>query len=268
MLGTIIGDIVGSPYEHSSEPMKSKDFPWFTEQCRFTDDTVTTVAVAMAILEGKQAPGGYTEPLRRQLKYWCRKYPDVGFGSYFRAWFLRDADEPYGSYGNGAAMRVAPAAWAARSIAEAQELAELTAVVTHNHPEAIKGAVAVSSALYMARTGSDMQSIRAYIRAHFYPLREKLDEIRPSYLFTTHTAESVPQAIEAFLESDSFEDAVNGAVSLGGDTDTQGAMAGAMAEGMYGVSAGCWERAVGYLPQDIREAVKQFQRIYMNSILD
>ena len=145
MKGTILGDIVGSPYEFCASPVKTKDFVWFAEGSRFTDDTVTTVAVAAALAEGKESRCGYIGPLRRQLKYWCRRYPNAGFGRQFACWFSSDDSAPYGSYGNGAAMRVAPAAWVGRSLDEAQALAEITALVTHDHPEAVQGAVAVAA---------------------------------------------------------------------------------------------------------------------------
>ncbi|MCH4178876.1 MAG: ADP-ribosylglycohydrolase family protein [Megasphaera sp.] len=263
MLGTMIGDIVGSSFERSAVPMKNRDFTWFGPGSHFTDDTVTTVAVAAALLEGKQSHCGYIDPLRRHLRYWCRKYPHCGYGRLFEQWFLADQGAPYGSYGNGAAMRVAPAAWAGSSLDEVQALAELTAVVSHDHPEAVKGAVAVASAVYLARTGKTKDEIRTYVQQYFYPLNRTIDEIRPGYQFTSAAAQSVPEAIEAFLDSVDFSDAIRNAVSLGGDTDTQAAMAGAIAEAYFGVPAELWQKAQTYIPADMQKIILSFRQEFM-----
>lgn len=262
MLGAIIGDIVGSAYEHQWKPMKQKDFPWFTADCHFTDDTVTTIAVADALMLGKTRKCGYLTPLRDRMRYWCRQYRDVGFGGYFRQWFLLDDAEPYGSYGNGAAMRVSPVAWVGKDLDEVQELAELTAAISHDHDEAIRGAVAVASAIYLARTKRSKEDIRAFIQQYFYPLQQTLDDIRPTYAFTSDTAHSVPEAIEAFLESTSFIDAIANAVSLGGDTDTQAAMAGAIAEAYYGIPAEVQTKALAYIPQGMQQVIQRFYDTY------
>ena len=264
MKGTILGDIIGSPYEFCPSPIKTKTFAWFAEGTRFTDDTVTTVAVASALAEGRELRCGYIGPLRRQLKYWCRQYSHAGFGRQFSCWFSSDSNAPYGSYGNGAAMRVAPAAWVGGSLDEVQALAEITALVTHDHPEAVQGAVAVASAIYLARMGNSKDDIRAYIRRYFYSLPESLDEIRQGYAFTCRTADSVPEAIEAFLESSSLCDAICNAVSLGGDTDTQAAIAGSIAEAFYGgVPEPLWQKAQTYLPRDMQAVISNFEARYM-----
>lgn len=263
MIGTIIGDIAGSPFERQADGVKTKDFLWFGPTAHFTDDTVTTIAVAAALMEGKQSHCGYVEPLRRQLRYWCRNYPDVGFGRLFKKWFFDDAAEPYGSYGNGAAMRVAPAAWVGQSLDEVQALAELTAVVSHDHPKAIKGSVAVASAIYLARTKSDKNDIRSYIQRYFYPLDKTVDDIRPDYVFTSSSEDSVPQAIESFLDSVDFADSIRNAVSLGGDTDTQAAIAASIAEPFFGVPDELWSKAQTYLPKDITDVVASFQTEFM-----
>ncbi len=265
MQGTIIGDIAGSAYEFCTPPVKTKNFIWFGPNAHITDDTVTTIAVAAALMEGKREPGSYTDQLRRKLRYWCRQYPNAGFGSAFFTWFQSDHMEPYGSYGNGAAMRVSPAAWVGSTLDEVQELAELTAVVTHDHPEAVKGAVAVASVIYLARTGSNKEAIARYIRQYFYPLAETLADIRKTYTFTCRTGDSVPQAIEAFLESCDFADAIAGAVSLGGDTDTQAAIAGAVGEAYYGVPASLWQQAQPYVPQPLHTVLQSFMHQYMNT---
>lgn len=264
MLGTILGDIIGSPYEHhKTHPMKTKDFPLFSERCRFTDDTVTTIAVAEALMQGKKDRHGYVTPLRNRLRYWCRKYPNAGFGGFFRKWFMKEHAAPYGSFGNGAAMRVSPAGWVGQNLDEVQELAELTAVVSHDHEQAIVGAMAVASAIYLARIGTSKDEIRAYIQAHWYPLDTSVDDIRPDYSFAVDTAHSVPEAITCFLESTSFEDAVRNAVSLGGDTDTQAAMAGSIAEAYYGIPKELEQKGYLYLPDEMRHVVTLFQDQYM-----
>lgn len=269
MLGAILGDIIGSPYEHRMvRPMKSKDFPLFGKRCHFTDDTVTTIAVAEALMIGKRDRHGYVTPLRDRLQYWCRQYPNVGFGGLFRKWFMKDHAAPYGSFGNGAAMRVAPAGWVGENLDEAQELAELTAVVSHDHPQAIIGAIAVASAIYLARVGTSKEEIRSYIQDHFYPLDKSVDDIRPTYSFICDTEHSVPEAITCFLESESFEDAIRNAVSLGGDTDTQAAMAGAMAEAYYGIPKELAVTGWNYLPDGMRRVVQDFHDQYMTEPKD
>lgn len=263
MKGTIIGDIIGSPYEFAKIPVKNKDFVWFAPACHVTDDTVTTIAVAAALQEGKETRQGYIGPLRRQLKYWCRLYPNAGFGARFKQWFMSDEIEPYGSYANGAAMRVAPAAWVGQSLDEVQALAEITALVTHDNDEAVQGAVAVASAIYLGRMKTPKEEIRAYLQQYFYPLTQSLDAVRPAYAFTCRTKDSVPQALEAFLESTDFVDAINNAVSLGGDTDTQAAIAGAVAEAYYGVPEPLWQQAKAYLPKPMQQVLAAFAAVYM-----
>ncbi len=264
MLGAIVGDIIGSPYESRLRRIKTKDFPLFSAASHFTDDTVTTLAIGAAIIEAKENKTGYTQRFCDQMKYWCRKYPEVGFGRCFIEWFMGTSQAPYGSYGNGAAMRVSPVAWAGRTLAEVQSLAELTAVVSHNHPEAIKGAVAVATAIYLARKGQSKDEIRAYMQYYFYPLDKHLVEIRPDYHFSSRTKDSVPQAIECFLESRDFEDAVRNAVSLGGDSDTQAAIAGSIAEAFYGgVPEPIWNEAAKVLTPDLLQLVHVFQDQFM-----
>lgn len=261
MWGAIIGDIAGSTYERRSrrqEAIENEKYPFFPEGSRFTDDTVTTVAVATAMLTGLSEKTGITRPLCRELRYWCRRYPHAGFGPAFKDWFRADDIPPYGSWGNGAAMRVSPAGWLGRDLGEVRMLAELSAVVTHNCEEAVRGAIAVASAIFLARTGADMAAIRKYLQDYYYPLGRTLAEIRPTYRFSSRTAASVPEAIEAFLESTGFEDAIRKAISLGGDADTQGAIAGSIAEAYYGVPEELMAQAASFLPDDIRRQVDIF----------
>jgi len=224
MIGAIAGDIIGSVYE--AHPIKTEDFPLFSPGCRFTDDTVMTVATADAILTGKGYAAAYKE--------WGRLYPHAGYGGMFRQWLRSDDSKPYNSFGNGSAMRVSPVGFAFDSLDKVLEEAKKSAEVTHNHPEGIKGAQAVAAAIYLARTGKGKKEIKDYIETTFdYDLSATLTEIRPGYRFDPTCRGSVPQAVIAFLESSSYEDAVRKAISLGGDTDTQACITGGIAQAYY-----------------------------------
>ncbi len=231
MYGAIIGDIAGSKYEWHS--IKTKDFPLLSEGCRFTDDTVMTVAVAKALLTAREEQRSFKEVLVKTMQDFGRRYPRAGYGGRFRDWILAEDPKPYGSFGNGSAMRVSPCGLIAVTLAEALALAKASAEVTHDHPEGIKGAEAVAAAVFLAKCGSSREEIRDCIREHYYPLDKTLDEIRPGYRFEVSCQKSVPEAIQAFLESESYEDAIRGAISLGGDSDTQAAIAGAIAWSYY-----------------------------------
>ena len=225
MLGAIAGDIVGSRFE--ADPIKTTDFELFHPDCRFTDDSVLTLAVADHILHGSD--------LVDTLKDYFNRYPNAGYGMGFAQWALSSSREPYYSFGNGSAMRVSPVGFACDSLDEVLKRARATAEVTHNHPEGIKGAQATAAAIFLARTGNSKDEIKDYVEAEFqYDLSESLDAIRPNYTFDASCQGSVPQAIIAFLESESFEDAVRKAVSLGGDSDTQACIAGGIAHAFYG----------------------------------
>ncbi len=242
MLGAIIGDVAGSVYEFSSH--KSKHFEFFCDESRLTDDSMMTVAIACACKESNLSDESDFKSL---AVYWMRKigrmYPRAGYGGMFYRWLRSDSMTAYNSFGNGSAMRVSPVAWAARSLDEAERLAAWSAEVTHNHPEGIKGAKAVAAATYLARVGKSKEKIKAYIEANYYKLDFTLEEIRPEYSFDVTCQGSVPQAIKCFLEATDFEDSIRNAVSLGGDCDTQAAMAGAISEAFYGV------------PQELEKAV-------------
>lgn len=225
MWGAIAGDVIGSVYEH--RPVKRTDFALFSDASRFTDDTVLTVATAEVLLEA----GDYHEAYQR---YFAR-YPGSGFGGLFAQWAAAGAAEPYNSFGNGSAMRVSPVGWACESLEAVLAEAERSAAVTHDHPEGIKGAQAVAAAVFLASTGESRETIRRRIGELFgYDLGRRLAEIRPGYTFDVTCQGSVPEALIAFLESGDFEEAVRNAVSLGGDADTQAAIAGAVAEAFYG----------------------------------
>lgn len=251
MLGAIIGDIVGSRFEFSSE--KTKDFDFFDEYCRFTDDTVMTIAVGCACNEAVYDEEAFKESLREHMRELGRMYPDAGYGGNFYTWLLGETKNAYGSYGNGSGMRVSPCAWVGESLEEVRRLARWSAEITHDHPEGIKGAEAIASAVFLARTGSSKDEIRAYIEENFYELDFSLDEIRPTYSFDVTCQGSCPQAIMCFLEGEDFEDTVRNAVSLGGDCDTIGAMAGAIAEAYFGIPAEIEEEGISYLDDYLQD---------------
>lgn len=224
MLGAIAGDIAGSAYE--DRPVKRKDVSLFGPLATFTDDTVLTIAVADALL-GDRDYG-------RALRTYTRRHPLRGYGSHFLRWAVVPAMGPYNSFGNGSAMRVSPVAWAFDSQDDVLREAARTAECTHNHPEGVKGAQATALAVFLARNGEDKESIRQRISGRFgYDLSRTVDEIRPGYAFDVTCQGSVPEAIVAFLDSHSYEDALRNAVSLGGDSDTQACIAGAIAEAFY-----------------------------------
>ncbi len=248
MLGSIIGDIVGSVYEFNN--FRSKDFmPLFHRRAAFTDDTVCTVAIADALVNARDPA--------EALKDWGQRYwENGGWGRSFALWLGSDTLEPYNSYGNGAAMRVAPAALLATSLDEAIEFAYQVTAVTHNHPEGMKGAAATAAAGYLARTGSSQSVIRGYIAETFgYDMTRTVDEIRPTYRFNETCQQTVPEALTCVLEADSFEDAIRNAISIGGDSDTIGAIAGGVAEAMFGIPDDIAERGWSGLPQEMREVL-------------
>ena len=225
MLGAIAGDVIGSSYEWRRT--KRQDFSLFTPHSTFTDDTVLTVAVADCILHGKDYATAFKE--------YGRRYPNAGYGGMFLGWLASESLAPYNSFGNSSAMRVSPVGFAFSSLDEVLREAERSAAVTHNHPEGVKGAQAIASAIYLARSERNKEKIRKYVEDIFgYNLHQTLDEIRPRYGFDETCQGSVPEAIIAFLESTDYEDAVRKAVSLGGDSDTLACMAGGIAQAYYG----------------------------------
>lgn len=257
MLGALIGDIVGSVYEFA--PIKTKNFEFISAKSRITDDSVLTLATADAILHGY----GYM-PV---YKYWGRCYPRAGYGRNFYEWCMSDSDKKGTSYGNGSAMRVSPLGWACGTLKKARKEAQKSAEPSHNSPEGIKGAESVASAVFLARTGKSKDEIKEYIEKEFgYDLSRNLDDIREGYTHKQSCQESVPEALIAFLESSDFEDAVANAVSLGGDSDTQGCIAGAVAEAFYGSVSKRWVRMLNILlPRDVFALVEEFNKKYMDS---
>ncbi len=236
MIGAILGDMIGSPYEFDMGS-KTKIFPLFIEKSEFTDDSVMTVAVAEALMDSM---GKSDEEIRQTLVHsmhkWGARYPDAGYGSMFYYWLHSNDPKPYGSFGNGSAMRVSSAGWLFDTLEETRRIARLTAEVTHNHPEGIKGAEATACAIYLARTGRWKGEIRDFVIHEFgYDLSRTCDEIRPDYYHVESCQKTVPEAITAFLEGTVFEDVIRTAVSLGGDCDTLTCIAGSIAEAFYGI---------------------------------
>ena len=258
MLGALIGDIAGSRFEWHNQ--KSKDFTLFHETCHFTDDSVMTLAVAQALLECGENFTGLEQRVIATMQAWGRAYPHVGYGDRFQHWLLQEQPQPYNSYGNGSAMRVSGCGWAGKSLEQVKRLAAQVTRVTHNHPEGLKGAEATAVAIYLARTGSSKEEIRSYVEKHYYVLDFTLDDIREDYSFDVSCQGSVPQALEAFLESTSFEDAIRKAISLGGDSDTIAAIAGSVAEAYYGVPMALREQALTYLDEELLQQVELFEQ--------
>ncbi len=260
MIGAILGDMIGAPYEFDRSP-KTKAFPLFGPGTGFTDDSVMTVAVAEALMdtEGRDEDA-IRAALVSAMRRWGRRYPDAGYGGRFYAWLFAKTPAPYGSYGNGSAMRVSAAGWLCGTIEETRRIARLTAEVTHNHPEGIRGAEATASAIFLARTGAGKDEIRATIERVFgYDLSRTCDEFRPAYRHVESCQETVPEAITAFLEGEGFEDVLRTAVSLGGDCDTLTCITCSIAEAFYGVpeemAAECRRR----LSADMRSVLERFE---------
>ena len=263
MIGAILGDMIGCPYEFDRSP-KVKVFPLFNRHSEFTDDSVMTIAVAEALMDtlGKTDDEEIKTVLAASMQKWGHLYPDAGYGGMFYQWLQARKPEPYGSFGNGSAMRVSSAGWLYDTLEETRHTARLTAEVTHNHPEGIKGAEAAASAIYLAHSGSSKEEIRDYIIREFgYDLSRTCDQIRPSYRHVETCQKTVPEAITAFLEGTDFEDVIRTAVSLGGDCDTLTCIAGGMAEAMYGVPEEIEAEGRKRLPEDMLAVLDRFAEL-------
>ena len=260
MYGAILGDIIGSPFEFDRGD-KTKDFKLFSRRSHFTDDSVMTLAVCEALLKVGQdaAVKEIEDAVISSMQSWGRRYPHEGYGGYFRRWLTARHPEPYNSFGNGSAMRVSAVGWLYDSLEKTRTVAKATANVTHNHPEGIKGAEATASAIFMARNSSSKEEIKNYIENEFhYDLNRTLNEIRPGYHMDETCQKTVPEAIIAFLEAKDFEDAIRNAVSLGGDTDTLGAITGSIAEAYFGISETLISECRNRINKDMRDVVDAF----------
>ena len=262
MYGAILGDMIGAPYEFDMGD-KTKDFPLFGKRSQFTDDSVMTVAVAEALMDTLGQPDKTVKAaLIRAMQKWEHKYPYAGYGGMFSGWLDEEDPQPYGSCGNGSAMRVAATGWLYGSLEETRHTARLTAEVTHNHPEGIKGAEAIAAAIFMGRNGSSKDEIQDYIVKEFgYDLSRSCDEIRPTYHHVEICQQTIPEAITAFLEGTDFEDVIRTAVSLGGDCDTLACIAGSMAEAFYGIPAILEAECRSRLPEDMLAVLKRFDTL-------
>lgn len=264
MLGAIVGDVVGRPFEfdQNREAAYSRNYPLVSKWSYITDDSVMTLAVAHALMKAIPARGHEVsdERFRTQviasMQMLGNKYPSAGYGVMFRRWLIEENPQPYNSWGNGSAMRVSPVAWAFDTLDEVEHFAEISAEVSHNHPEGIKGAQATAGSIFLARTGHSKQEIRDYVTGKYgYDLSRTLDEIRPTYHHVESCQKTVPEAITAFLEGEDFEDVARGAVSLSGDSDTLTAIACSIAEGFYGI------------PEEICEMVEPKLDGYLTDLL-
>ena len=254
ILGAICGDIIGSVYEHN--PIKTKDFNLFSKRSIFTDDTVMTLAVANWLVEDKSSK----DVLIENLKFFGNLYINAGYGGSFYHWLQSDNPKPYGSWANGSAMRVSPCAWVGNSLDEVQDLAKISAIVTHDHPEGIKGALATADAIYLARTGSSKEEIKNHVETNYkYDLSRSVDEIRPVYSFDVSCAGSVPESIICFLEANDFEDAIKNAISLVGDADTQAAIAGSIAGAYYEIPKNIADQALNILDECLLDVYMDFE---------
>ncbi|GHT23901.1 hypothetical protein FACS189430_07930 [Bacteroidia bacterium] len=253
LIGAVAGDVIGSVYERRGNNIKTTCFPLFSADCRFTDDTVLTVAVADCILNGKD--------FAQTIWDYGRRYRNAGYGKRFREWLDSDQPRPYYSYGNGSAMRVSAVGFAADTLDEALKVAKQSAEVTHNHPEGVKGAQATAAAIFLARTGSSKPEIRDYLSRTFAcDLSFTLDEIRPAYRFDSSCQGSVPQAIVAFLESADYENAIRLAISIGGDSDTIACITGGIAAAFYkDIPQTIIETVSSKLPKEFLDVLDAFE---------
>ena len=270
MYGAILGDIIGSTYEFAG--IKTKKFPLFPGGSDFTDDSILTMAVAKALVRSMEQKRVFGDVLVEELRIMGVEHPHPkgGYGTGYRKWLDDPFAMPYNSCGNGSAMRVSACGLIAVTLEEALALAEASAEVTHNHPEGIRGAQATAAAIFLAKTKHSREEIRDYIHNHFYPMDRTLDQIRENYKFEGTCQKSVPEAILAFLESTSFEDAICNTISLGGDADTMGAITGSIAWSFYrfqsqtGISARMaklWIQAVKYLPEEWLDFIPAFDSL-------
>lgn len=276
MFGAVIGDIVGSRFEFDNH--RSKQFEMFAPACFATDDTYMTCAIAQAIMRTcahiPMGSSGYDFEFHNMLAHnavislrdFGQRYPNVGYGEMFKEWLHSSSPRPYNSFGNGAAMRISPIGFAASSEEAVMDMAKTVTQVTHNHAEGIKGAQAVASTIYLARRGALKSEIREYVARHFYNLDFQIDDIRLSYKFSESCQTTVPQAIECFLESYSFEDSIRLAISLGGDSDTLAAITGSMAQAYYGIPCAMINSAMTYLDDELRGLWQDWQKVFYEDL--
>ena len=267
MTGAIAGDIIGAPYEFNN--IKTTVFDIFNKKTSFTDDTVMLLANAKWLIDSLQNPDKYSmDKLEEFMVEFGQKYPNRGYGGMFRRWLFQDKSIkriPYNSYGNGSAMRVIPVGWAFETLEETMQVAKISAEITHNHIEGIKGAQATAAAIFLARNGKSKEEIKSFIEQTFdYNLNRTCDEIRPHYTFNETCQRTVPEAIIAFLESSGFENAIRLAVSLGGDSDTLACITGGIAEAFYGIPEPFISFVIYFLTEDLKTVLDDFCKVFIN----
>ena len=258
LYGAITGDIVGSIYEFHN--IKTKDFPFFSPNCSITDDSCMTIAVAAAIDDWKKHSGDLSELAIKYMRNIGAKYPHMGYGHGFARWLMSEKPEPYNSWGNGAAMRISAAGWHGNSITEVKKLSYMVTAVTHDHIEGIKGAEATAVAIFLARTGNSKEEIARYITTNYYDWCSSVSELQENYSWDGSCQGTVPPALQCFFESENFEDAIRNAISIGGDSDTIGAITGAVAEAYYGITDGIKEKVKKYIPEELLKNVLEFEK--------
>ncbi len=262
MIGAIIGDIAGSRFEFDNYRKKDPAIRLMHPRCEYTDDSVMTLALGQAILNCSGSYENLREEAIASMRRLGRKYPFAGYGSHFYSWIFAENPHPYNSCGNGAAMRISGVGFAARTLEECKEMSLKVTDVTHNHPDGILGAEAAAVLIFMARQGASIPEMRKVFTEQYYPIDFTLDEIRSNYPWGALCSNTVPQAMEAFFESVSFEDAIRNAISIGGDSDTIAAITGGVAEAFYGVPDDLREKGTAYLPEDLREILARFESAY------
>lgn len=254
IIGAIAGDIIGS--SHEFHPIKTKEFSLFNKRSRFTDDTIMTLAVAKWLINDKNSK----EELVKQLQKWGNKYPNGGYGRMFNNWLHTKNPEPYGSWGNGSAMRVSPVAWVGDTLEEVQKLAKASSVVTHDHPEGVKGALATADAIYLARIGSSKEEIKDHVEVRYgYNLDRTVDEIRPYYSFDVSCQGCIGESIVCFLDAEDYEDTIRNCISLGGDADTMAAIAGGIASAYWEVPRDIQYKAINRLDYELLNVLIEFE---------
>ena len=264
MFGALIGDIVGSRFEWNN--IKSKDFTFFTEDCFATDDSIMSLAVCEALLAKPKDEHELAQNCISCMQELGKAYPNAGYGSHFAAWLTQKPAKAYQSFGNGSAMRVSGVAYVGQNGEEVGRLARAVTIISHNHPEGIKGAEATAQAIFLARTGQSQEAIKEYICANYYTLDFTLDEIRDSYSYDVTCQGTVPQALEAFLEAKDFEDAIRNAISIGGDSDTLAAITGSMAEAYFGIPEKLRAQASTFLDARLLAILTRFEALYPGKI--
>ena len=262
LYGAIIGDIVGSIYEFHN--IKTKDFPFFPMHGYITDDSCMTIAVADAVNRWKKHGGDLSEMAAESMRKIGIAFPHMGYGTQFANWLVRKDMGPYNSWGNGAAMRISASGWYGDSITEVKRLSYMVTSVSHDHIEGIKGAEATAVAIFLARMGKTKEEIARYITTNYYDWCASVAELQANYSWDGSCQGTVPPAMQCFFESDSFEDAIRNAISIGGDSDTIGAITGSVAEAYYGINSDMIKKAQPYIPEELLQMVTELEKAISN----